>query len=153
MTKMQYYLTLNESTSIKDVPRVPLINLYHIENDVLNQNIWFLIWILKKCGCYPNIIRILEAPFAVVIETNSLGQIKRYIFTKNNQPHGPSKSLRIYGAVFINWKNGLKHGRAISVDINGGTREESYWQNDILTQFYRSSKINEKEIGWNNYGW
>ena len=113
-------LQLPKNVSLKDL---------YMEED---QTIWFLTWILRKCGCDQYVGQmILETPFQVfqkvsqevfqdVFQYRHHEYLKQYI-EKNGLVHGltwiwfNNNQLKCE----CNWKNGLRHGIYRGWDYDG----------------------------------
>ena len=106
-----------------------LESLYQISH----QNIWFLIWALKKVRFWPDLIReALEAPFTMEKKYWPNGQPCYCNTMKNNQFHGICRDWHKSGQLWLegHWKDGKRNGTDRIWDKNGQLKLESHWKND-----------------------
>jgi len=124
----------------------------------LQQNIWFLIWSLKKTNLlYLVFIKdIMKAPFSIKIEYFSNGMCKKMISLKtNNTIHGFSREWYDTGLLRREsfWKNGEKCNIHKSWYYNGLLCTETHWKNNILNGIQRHWFDNgqlKSKIYWKN---
>jgi len=114
-----------------ELPRETTLEyLYQISD----QNIWFLMWILKKIRFWSDLAReVLEAPFIVHREYHDNGQ-KKLLYISKNEP--TAKLPDIMGIFFrmpaenvsIEY-NEKRHGCYTKWDSGGELITKSYWKN------------------------
>ena len=113
-------------------------SLYQISN----QNIWFLIWILKKVRFWPDLTReALEEPFIVLKRIYcSNGQIYNIHITKNNKMHGTVRTWHVNGQLRLeeHWKDGEKDGIRCDWYENGQLWWEDHWKDGKLDGIQRT---------------
>ena len=120
-----------------------------------DQNIYFLIWILKNLGCDLYIKRlILEAPFTIItkyfengliesVSTFANGrrhglecswydaiQMRHHVGWKNDKKHGLELMWHALSGPLlgqVNWKDGKQHGMSAIYDGDGKLMTREYW--------------------------
>ena len=109
---------------------VGLANLY-LEED---QTIWFLLWILRKCGCDRYLSQmILEVPFQIN-EIYISDRIFREYIVKYNMKHGVERVFYLTGGLHSEdyWKDGVKHGNIRYFEPNGKIRLKCEIKNGLI---------------------
>ena len=105
---------------------ITLESLYQISD----QSIWFLTWIFKKAGFWPDLTRkALEIPFTAKRQYWPNGQIASLVVKKNNMNHGIVRGWYKNGQ--LEWehyrKNVLLHGTFRRWYENGQQYTNEYW--------------------------